>query len=96
MEWRDKPEIVAELCEEFDLIHVVDPFRWTGLSRHRIAYFRLHGIGGVEANYGYGYTQRDLRALKGFMGEMEAKRAFVFFNNISMARDALQFKRMIA
>jgi len=44
--WKDKSELVAGICEEYDLIHVVDPFRWKSFPKSRLAYIRLHGIGG--------------------------------------------------
>jgi len=94
-QWNDKPGLVADICEEFDLIHVVDPFRWKCVSKPGLAYFRLHGIGGGDVNYSYKYSHKDLMDLGRYVSETRAEKAYVFFNNMSMAQDASRFKRVI-
>jgi uncharacterized protein YecE (DUF72 family) len=82
-------ELVAELCAELDLIHVVDPFQ-TRLARPgKTQYFRLHGIGGAR----HRYTDEELQRLRGFCAE--GKKTYCMFNNIAMAADAQRFMRLV-
>jgi uncharacterized protein YecE (DUF72 family) len=84
--WRS--EQVRSLCTELDLIHAVDPF--SSASTHGApAYYRLHGIGG----YRYRYTEKELKALKGFCPE--GSDAYVMFNNVSMYKNALEFLALL-
>ncbi len=53
-EW--PPDLVAGLCAELDLVHVVDPLREAALSKG-MRYFRLHGLTG----YRYLHTEEDLK-----------------------------------
>ncbi|MGC8936701.1 MAG: DUF72 domain-containing protein [Candidatus Methanomethylicaceae archaeon] len=95
-EWNQRPEEVRAICRELSLIHVVDPFRSRPYLESDLVYFRLHGIGGAETNYGYAYTDNDLRMLLEIVREMkEAERIYVMFNNVSMARDAQRFLKLM-
>lgn len=92
--WREHLDAVKKLCDKHDIIHVVDPFRCSPVSSHNMTYFRLHGIGGKEANYGYKYTEKDLRELKELVEAAlkEGKeKVYVLFNNVAMAGDAAVF-----
>ncbi len=80
--WRE--EKVRKVCEELNLVHVVDPF----VSRQlygEISYFRLHGF-----NYKHKYTDDELLKLRDLVSE-----GYVMFNNVHMLDDALRFKRLI-
>ena len=83
-----EPGAVRAICREADLVHCVDPFR-DRQTHGRIAYFRLHGIGG----YRYRYTEQDLRALRGKIPP--GMPAYVLFNNIAMADDAARFRELV-
>lgn len=83
-----KPELIADLCDHGNLIHVVDPFH-SDPAYGKAIYWRLHGKGG----YRYRYTDEDL-------AELEIKlcaRAhlpgpnYVLFNNVYSRDDALRF-----
>lgn len=77
------PELVRDLCAEFQLIHCVDPFVDRSVYGQPL-YWRLHG----KKSYSYRYTDEDLEHLN----EMLADRsAYVMFNNVSMKEDALRF-----
>lgn len=82
-------DLVAALCRELDLVHCVDPFA-AEEAHGRIAYYRLHGIGG----YRYRYTDEDLAALLDRCGQAlrSGRRAvYVMFNNVFMLDDARRF-----
>ena len=98
-DWREYLDTVKKICDELDLIHVVDPFRVKPASSHGTIYFRLHGIGGRETNYSYKYTGRDLRKLLDMLKLFEREgreEAYVMFNNIRMAEDAERFKNLLS
>ncbi len=82
------PELIADLCTEYNLVHVVDPFESEPAYGDTI-YWRLHGRGG----YRYRYTDQDLaeldcklRARAHLVGPN-----YVLFNNIYSRDDALRF-----
>jgi len=82
-------DLVRELCQEFDLIHCVDPLTATSSHGDSI-YWRLHGLG----SYSYRYTDSDLARLKRIF--LRAKQpGFVMFNNFSSKQDALRFKSLL-
>lgn len=78
------PDLVATLCQELDLVHVVDPFQATPVTG-RIAYFRLHG----RTGYRYRYTPEDLAQLAARCRPFDE--VWVLFNNVSMWDDARRF-----
>jgi uncharacterized protein YecE (DUF72 family) len=92
-EWSN--EIIAKICKELSLIHVVDPFRRLPSIESDITYFRLHGIGGKETNYRYVYTDEDLHKLYNIIKELKSEKIYVMFNNIKMAQDAMRFIRLL-
>jgi uncharacterized protein YecE (DUF72 family) len=75
--------LVKELCEEFKLIHAVDPFARQPVSPG-LRYIRLHGIGGYRSSY----SNADLDRLASWCRHD----SYVMFNNITMAQDALLFR----
>lgn len=87
------PELVHELCAEFELLHCVDPF--TGASTYgRTVYWRLHGRGG----YSYVYTDEELEWLKQQTSRCLAEGhgpVYILFNNVSMKPDSLRFVEML-
>jgi len=95
--WREHLPVVKKLCEKLDLIHVVDPLRCEPVSDAQLTYFRLHGIGGKEANYRYRYTDQDLAKLRKIVEkEFESGRSvYVLFNNVYMADDAARFIELL-
>jgi len=79
-------ENILKVCQELDLIHVVDPFVDEQLYGE-ISYYRLHGFEG----YKHKYTDEELEKLY----EMCRKDSYVMFNNIHMFDDALRFKKLV-
>jgi uncharacterized protein YecE (DUF72 family) len=80
--------LIAELCEELALTHVVDPFVNDTVTGPPV-YWRLHGI----KNHYHVYTDDELRAL---IAKLPAKGdTYVMFNNIPRVGDAQRFVRML-
>jgi len=82
-------DIVRELCQEYDLIHCVDPFDASSVYGDP-GYWRLHGRG----SYSYRYTDSDLRLLRRMLEKTDAAR-YVMFNNFSSKADALRFQQLL-
>lgn len=78
-EWKEKE--IEEVCKEFDLIDVVDPFKRKP-AYGRLYYFRLHGITG----YQYQYTMKDFKKLSDLC--QKKNESYIFFNNMSMMQDS--------
>lgn len=81
-------ELVADLCDELDLVAAGDPLTTPPVSGH-LAYFRLHGRGG----YRYTYTEDDFAELAELLPGYEE--AYVLFNNFTMWDDARRFVEFI-
>lgn len=85
-----EPSTADRLCTELGWLRACDPLTTKPPSplQQRVAYFRLHGIGG----YRYTFTDADLTTLARLVETYDE--AWVFFNNVSMREDALRFVRM--
>lgn len=83
--WSDA--LVAQLCGELRLVHVVDPIlrRPAGQDTR---YFRLHGVTSLRHSYSDAELEQLADAWQG--------RGYVMFNNVPMAEDAERFLRLIA
>lgn len=85
-EW--PPDLVAGLCAELDLVHVVDPLREEPVSKG-LRYFRLHGLTG----YRYLHTEEDLNTLARRLAPDVPN--YVLFNNLFMGEDAKRFQALL-
>ncbi len=86
--WVAAREKARALCEELDIVHVIDPFV-TPPARHPV-YWRLHGIGGAR----HSYRDEELRRLRGMVEAAQitpGPAAYVMFNNLPRAGDARRF-----
>ncbi len=84
--WRE--EEIKEICEEVNLVHVVDPFK----NKHlygKLKYFRLHGKNG----YRYHYTEEDFKLLRDFI--TDDIETYIMFNNVYMFEDAKKFEAFL-
>ena len=81
--------LVAELCRDLDLIHVVDPYRTLPADRGKVQYFRLHGLTGTNHHF----SREELTRLRQFCGTKRP--TYCLFNNVAMAKDAQQFAAMV-
>ena len=80
------PELVHNLCAEFQLIHCVDPFVDRSVCGKPL-YWRLHG----KESYSYRYTDDNLQYLHDMLADCPA---YVMFNNVSMKEDSLRFMHL--
>ena len=85
--WPDS--LVSSLCEELDLVHVVDPFISRSVTPDFI-YFRLHG----GKDFKHVFTGEELRKVVSLMPAGEP--AYVMFNNINMWEDAHRFQQLMS
>jgi uncharacterized protein YecE (DUF72 family) len=86
-DWPDP--LVRELCEELELVHVVDPFAARTVTP-RECYYRLHGRGGFR----YTYETGELEELIEMLPRGRAT-SYVLFNNVRMREDALRFQELV-
>lgn len=84
--WDDKT--VKSICDRLDLWHVVDPFSGTTVTPDN-CYFRLHG----RTRWRYEYEVGELEELSTMLPA--DRLSYVFFNNITMTRDAEVFQQIV-
>ncbi len=84
-EWPE--QLIAELCRELDLTHVVDPYAARTLTPER-CYYRLHG----RTGWRYQYEDDELSELATMLPP--AGVSYVFFNNVRMLDDAARFQML--
>jgi uncharacterized protein YecE (DUF72 family) len=80
--------LVRLLCQELDLIHVVDPFLSRPVTKD-LPYLRLHGGKGFK----HVFTAEELQNIAELVPVN--KPAYVMFNNIKMWDDAGRFKTLV-
>jgi uncharacterized protein YecE (DUF72 family) len=80
--------LVADLCRELDLTHVVDPFAARTLTPER-CYYRLHGRSGWR----YQYEEDELAELITMLPRKGV--SYVLFNNVRMLDDAARFQELV-
>ncbi|HEY0080625.1 MAG TPA: DUF72 domain-containing protein [Pyrinomonadaceae bacterium] len=82
--------LTRSLCEELDLVHVVDPFAARTVTPSE-CYFRLHGRKGWR----YTYEQDELEELLSMLPKT-GRTSYVLFNNVRMREDAARFQQLAA
>jgi uncharacterized protein YecE (DUF72 family) len=83
--WPDA--LLAELCRDLDLVHVVDPMQRETVTPEQ-TYYRLHGTTGMR----HVHTDEELKALRDRI--RDRPRPYVLFNNLPRAGDADRFLRL--
>ena len=83
-------DVVAELCAELRLAHVVDPFVDRTVTPEQ-TYYRLHGVSGPR----HVYTDDELRELVAML-PAEDPSPYVLFNNVPRVGDAQRFAALYA
>lgn len=90
--WLAHREMASALCEQLDLVYVLDPFV-TAPPTGKAVYWRLHGPGGARNSY----SDAALRGLHArLMAAQPVGPAYVLFNNLPRAGDAQRFVAMVA
>lgn len=84
------PALVADLCAELDLVHVVDPLV-TAPADPDTVYFRLHGVTGAR----HVHTDAELERVAAMLPRAGGP-AYVLFNNLPRVGDARRFRALIA
>ena len=80
--------LVAELCAELDLVHVVDPMQTETVTPER-TYYRLHGTTGSR----HVHTADELRRLRDLVDGRPDP--YVLFNNLPRVGDAERFSDLL-
>lgn len=91
--WFEDPSELKWILEKLSLVDVTDPFKRDPVSVGDTLYFRLHGL---AKNYSYKFTDGDLKLLQKRIEQFDAKKCYVFFNNVNMATDAKRFIELLA
>lgn len=81
-------ELIAKLCRELDLIHVVDPFQRLPACPGKIRYYRLHGVTGAR----HRFSAAELQRLREFAAGRPP--TYCLFNNVSRAADAQRLQKL--
>lgn len=83
------PALIAELCRELELVHVVDPFQNEPALRTKMQYYRLHGTTGTR----HRFSATELSQLQ----KLCAGKAptYCLFNNLAMVTDAQRFGALL-
>lgn len=93
-DWLDSPEEVARLCDDLDLLHVVDRFRDEPTSDGPV-YTRLHGRNDDRFDYDYDYSDGELETLATWLREYadDGRACYCLFNNYEMFDNAQTLAR---
>ena len=81
-------DLVAELCAELDLVHVVDPMSDETVTPEQ-TYYRLHGTTGSR----HVHTDAELRRLRDLVADRPSP--YVLFNNLPRVGDAERFLALL-
>lgn len=96
-DWKENSDKVKEVCDDLELIHVVDLMRRDPVSEHPIAYVRLHGLNPREYDYDYDYSHEELEKLAGKLKDLAGSHDAVYcmFNNYEMYDNARQLVEIL-
>ncbi len=96
-DWKEKPEKVEKICNDLDIIHVVDLLRREPTSDRPIAYIRLHGLNPNEYDYDYDYSDEELHKLAEKLEILSEKhdRIYCMFNNYEMFENAKRLEEIL-
>ncbi len=84
-------ELVARICQDLDLVHVVDPFASTTVTP-RQTYLRLHGTTGAR----HVYSDAELGQLADMLPVAASHPPYVLFNNLPRVEDARRFREILS
>jgi len=81
-------ELVRGLCDELDLVHVVDPMQRETVTPEQ-TYYRLHGTTGAR----HVHTDEELARLRDLV--VDRRDPYVLFNNLPRVADVERFKALL-
>ncbi len=95
--WKENTARIKEICEDLNLIHIVDIMRRNPVSDHKIAYIRLHGLNPDEYEYDYDYSRDELKELADKLRKLadNHKQVYCMFNNYEMFSNAKELKSIL-
>jgi uncharacterized protein YecE (DUF72 family) len=89
--WVAKCSLALSLCQDLDLVHVVDPFV-TPPDSDQPVYWRLHGPAGPRSSY----SDKQLQQLADMLsGVRSPEPQYVMFNNMPRVGDAKRFAKLV-
>lgn len=93
-DWLPNADRIAEVCDDCDLVHVVDPLRDYPVSSHPTAYLRFHGLNADRYDYSYDYSEGELDTLAERVDDLRAdhETVYVLFNNDGKFANARAFR----
>lgn len=96
-DWNKNKEKIKEICNELDLIHIVDIMRREPVSDRDIAYTRLHGLNEDEYDYNYAYSEKELKRLAEKLKDLDDnhKKVYCLFNNYEMYENANRLMKIL-
>jgi uncharacterized protein YecE (DUF72 family) len=80
--------LLTDLCNELDLVHVVDPMQTETVTPDQI-YYRLHGTTGAR----HVHTDQELLRLRALV--VDRPSPYVLFNNLARVSDAERFMQLL-
>lgn len=96
-DWKENPEKVKEICDDLEIIHVVDLMRREPLSNHDISYIRLHGLNEKQYDYDYDYSEEELHTLADKLKSLSKShdKVYCMFNNYEMYNNAGRLRNIL-
>lgn len=96
-DWHEYPDKIKAICNDLDLIHVVDIMRRKPLVDKPVAYIRLHGLNPKEYDYNYDYSEKELQELAERLRHTakDHDRVYCMFNNFQMYANALRIMEIL-
>lgn len=96
-DWKENPDKIKEICNDIDLIHIVDLMRREPVSDHPTSYIRLHGLNPSEYNYDYDYSNEELEELAEKLQDLVESHETVYcmFNNYEMYDNAQKLTEIL-
>ncbi len=96
-DWKENPGKVKEICDDYELIHIVDVMRREPVSDHPVAYVRLHGLNPDEYDYAYDYSYEELNELAEKLEKLseDHRKIYCMFNNYEMFKNANRLREIL-
>lgn len=88
--WPAHPTRIQGLCEDLDLVHVVDILRAKPVIERSVLYTRLHGLNDDPYDYDYAYSDTELETLADTLrgAAQRTDHVYCLFNNFEMYANA--------